>query len=80
MLSRIPSNAETRAIYKGVLDQIWIRDFFRSVGYPIGPPSKLYEENRAKIKIVLAYIITPQTRPLNVIITALHKLHFRNNI
>ena len=32
------SNAETRAIYTGVLDQNWIRNFYRSVGYPIGPP------------------------------------------
>ena len=32
------SNAETRAMYIGVLYQNWIRDFFRSIGYPIGPP------------------------------------------
>ena len=32
------SNAETRAMHKGVLDQKWIRDFFRSIGYHIGPP------------------------------------------
>ena len=32
------SNEETRAIYTGVLDQNWIRDFFRLICYPIGPP------------------------------------------
>ena len=36
--SRGSSNAETRAMYKGVLDQNCIRYFFRSIGYPIGPP------------------------------------------
>ena len=36
--SRSSSNAETRAMYTGVLDKNWIRDFFRSIGYPIGPP------------------------------------------
>ena len=65
-------NAETRAMYTGVLDQNWIRDFFRSIGYPIGPPSKIYEDNQATIKIVLVDIITPQARLLGVLITAIH--------
>ena len=29
-------------------------------------------------KIVLADIITPQSRPLDILITALHELHIRN--
>ena len=58
-------------MYKGVLDQNWIRDFFRSIGYPIGPPSKLYQDILATIKIVLAHIITPQHIPLDVLITDL---------
>ena len=37
-------------MYKGVLDQNWIRDLFRSIGYPIGPPSKIYEDNQATIE------------------------------
>ena len=36
--SRSSSNAETIAMYKGVLYQNWIRDFFISIGYSIGPP------------------------------------------
>ena len=59
-------------MYKGVLDQNWIRDFFRSIGYPIGPPSKVYEDNQATIKIVLAHIITPQCILLDVLITDIH--------
>ena len=61
----------------GVLDQNWIRDFFISIGYPIGPPSKIYEENQATIKILMADRITPQSRPLGVLIIALHELHLR---
>ena len=39
---RIISNTEIRAMYIGALDQNCIRDLFRSIGYTIGPPSKLY--------------------------------------
>ena len=69
------SNSETRAMYTGAFDQNWTRYLFISIGYPIGPPSKLYEDNQATIKIVLVYIITPQDRPLNVPITAIHEIH-----
>ena len=44
------SNSETRAMYTGVLDQNWIRDFFISIGYPIEPPSKLYQETKQQLK------------------------------
>ena len=67
-------------MYIGVLDQNWIRDLFRSIGYPIGPPSKLYEDNQEKIKRVLADIITPQARPIDVLITDLHELHLGKKI
>ena len=46
-----------------------------SIGYPIGPPSKLYEDNQATIIRVLVDIITPQSRPLDFLITALHEIH-----
>ena len=62
-------------MYTGVIDQNLIRNFFRSIGYLIGPPSKLYKDNQATIKIVLADIITPQDIPLKVLIAALHELH-----
>ena len=55
----------------------WIRNIFRSIGYPIVPPSKLYEDNQEKIQIVLADRITPQVRPLNVLITGLHELNLQ---
>ena len=58
-----------------MLDQNWIRNFFRSIGYPIGPPSKIYENNQVTIKRVLVYIITPQSIPIDVLINALHELH-----
>ena len=64
-------------MYIGVLDQNWIRDLFISIGYPIGPTSKLYEENQAKVKRVLEDRIITQARPLNVLITSLHELHLR---
>ena len=64
-------------MYKGVLDQNWIRDFFRSIFYPIEAPTKLYEYNQATIKGVLADIITTQPRPLDVLIPDLHELHLR---
>ena len=57
--SRRSFNAETRTIYTGVLYPNWIKKFFRSIVYPIGPPSKLYEDNQTKIKSVLTDIITP---------------------
>ena len=55
---------------KGVLYKDWIRDFFRSIGYPIGPPSKNYQNNQATIKILMVYRITPQARPIDVLIAA----------
>ena len=64
-------------MYTGVLDQNWIRDLFRPIGYPIGPPSKLYEENQVTIKIVLVDIINPQDRPIEFLINALHELCLR---
>ena len=64
-------------MYTAVLYQNWIRYLFRSIGYPIGPPSKLYGDNQATVKIVLAYRITPQDRPLYFLITALHEIHLR---
>ena len=51
--SRSSSNTETRAIYTVVLDKKYIINFYRSVVNPIGPPSKLYEDNQATIKIFL---------------------------
>ena len=73
------SNAETRAIYTGLLDQNWIIDFSMRIGYPIGTSSKLYEDNQATIKIVLTDRITLQARPLNILITVLHEIHLRKN-
>ena len=35
----------------------------------------MYEDNQALIKSVLAERITPQARPLDVLIAALHELH-----
>ena len=61
----------------GVLDQNWIRNFFRSIDYPIGLPSKIYKNSQETITIVLADRITPQARYLNILITALHELHLR---
>ena len=60
-----------------MLDQNWIGNFYRSIGYPIVTPSKLYEDIRSKIKIVLAYRINTQARPLDTMSTALHELHLR---
>ena len=75
--SRSSPNAETRAMYTGVLDQNCIRELFIPTGYPIGPPSKIYEDNQATIKRVLADIITPQAKPLNVLITSLYEINLR---
>ena len=57
-----------------MLDKNCIRNFFRLIGYPIGPSSNLYEDNQATIKIVLVYSITPQYRPLNLLITTLREI------
>ena len=64
-------------MYTGVLDHNHIRYFFRSIIYPIGSPSEIYEDNQATIKIVLEDIITPKSRPIDVLITALRELHLR---
>ena len=60
-----------------VLDQNCIRNLFISIGYPTGPPSKIYEDKQATIKIVLVERITPQSRPLDVLITCLRELYLR---
>ena len=75
--SRRSSNSETIEMYKGVLDKNWIINFFRPIGYPIVPQSKIQEDNQATIRRLLEDIITPQARPLNVLITAFHELHLR---
>ena len=64
-------------MYTGVLDKNWIRNIFRLIGGPIGHPSKIYEDNQETIKRVLVYRITPQSRPLDVLITSLHELHLQ---
>ena len=64
-------------MYTGLLDQNWIRKFFGSIGYPIGPPSNLYKDNQATIKRVLEDIITPKARTIDALINALHELHLR---
>ena len=67
-------------MYTWVLDKNWIRDFFRSIGYTIGPPPKIYEDNQSTIKRVLANIITPQDRTIDVLITAHNEIHLRNHL
>ena len=67
------SKSETRAIYTCVVDQKWIRNFCRYIGYTTGYPSKIYQYNQYIIKLVLAYMITPQAQPLDILITALHE-------
>ena len=67
-------------MYTGVLNQNWIRSFNRSINYPIVHPSRLYEDNQAKIKIVLEDRINAQSSPLGVLITAPHELHLRKKI
>ena len=62
-------------MYTVLLDQNWIIDFFRSIGYPIGPPSKLYDDNQVTIKRVLVDRITPRYIPLDFLITAINELH-----
>ena len=62
----------------GVLIQNWIIDFHKPSGYPIGLRLKIYEDNQATIKRVLADIITPESRPIDSLITALHGSHLRN--
>ena len=75
--SRRSSNEQTIAMYTGVTDQNWIRNFFRSIDYPIRPPPILYQDNQATIKKFLADRITPQDRTLDFLITALYELHIR---
>ena len=50
----------------GVLNNKRIRKFYRSIGYTIRPPSKLYEDNQEIIKIDLEDRITKQSRPFNI--------------
>ena len=61
----------------GVLDHDYVGNLYILLGYPIGPPSKLYEDNQATIKRVLKDRITPQSRTPGILITALHELHPR---
>ena len=61
-------------MYTVILYQNWIRNLFISIIYSIGPPSKLYEDNHGTITKVLADRIAPQTIPLDILITSLHKL------
>ena len=60
-----------------MIDKNWIRVVYRSIGYPIEPPSNVYEENQATIKRVLEDRVKPQCRPIDVLVAALHELHLR---
>ena len=62
-------------MYTGMFDQNWIIFFYRSIGYTIGPTSKLYEDNQSTIKIVFSYRVNPQSSPLDVLSTVLCELH-----
>ena len=75
--SRKISNLEKRVMCIGVLDQNFIRNFYRSIGYTLVPSSNFYEENKATIKRVLEERITPQARSLDVLITDLHEHRLR---
>ena len=50
-------------------------NFFRSIFYVIVTPSKIYEYNQSTIKRFLEEIITPQARPLDVLVTPSHEIH-----
>ena len=67
------SNAETIAMYTGVVDQNWMIMCCRSIEYPIGSLSKLYEGNQATTKPLLPYIITPQAGPIKALINSLRE-------
>ena len=71
----ISSNVEATEIYTGVFYQNFIRNFYRSIGYPIRIPSKIYEDNQAKVLRILADRTNLQPRPLVVLITALHNIY-----
>ena len=72
--SLISSNTLIRATYTCVVDQNSIF-VFRSIGYPIGAQSKLYEYNQATINQVLANRITPQTQHIDVLINSINEYH-----
>ena len=63
-----------------MLDKNWIIYLLGSIGYPIGHPYKIYEDNQVTIKRAMADRIAPQARPLDVLITSLHELHLRKII
>ena len=67
-------------MHTGVLDQNWIRNFFKSVGNPIGHTSKIYEDNKATNKSFLEDRIAPQARLLDVIITALYGIYLSKHL
>ena len=69
-----------KKMYTVVLDKNWVRNFNVSIGYPIGPPSKLYQDNQSTNKRVFMDIITPQHRPLYFMITAIHEIYLRKKI
>ena len=60
-----------------MLNQNCIVITYKPIGYPIGPVSKLYEDNKATIKIVLKYRITTQSRSIDILITTLYDIHIQ---
>ena len=48
-----------------------------SIGFPLSKPTPTYEDNQATIKQVLKDRITPEARPLDVLITGLHEHKLR---
>ena len=71
------NGSEVRALFQGVKQTYCLRNFMLSIGFPICQPTPTYEDNQATIKQVLKDRITPQARPIDVLITSLHEHHAR---
>ena len=78
----IPKQFQRRKIsmYTGMLHRNRIGKFYLSISYPIGPPSKLYEDNQAPIKMLLSKIIPFQSRTPKILVTDLHDHHIHKHL
>ena len=67
------TDAETRAIFKGVRRVITLRGFMTSLGFPVNTPTSIFEDNKGTHDLIEAKRMTPRLKHIDIPICYLHE-------
>lgn len=73
MTADCTNGSELRALHSGVRQIIVSCRFLASGGFPVGPPTRAFEDNSATISQILKDCLTPQVKHLDLKVTWLHQ-------